>query len=118
MRGVLDERSVSLNEGSSGDSDDDGTNEITPLYTSPTRSNGLSTQSTVVRRKQARTEARPDSVRCDCHEPPKPADKASRNRLTIACIVVLLFMIGEVIGSFIIYYTVSGSLYLVYWVGS
>ena len=39
-----------------------------------------------------------NQIRCDCHEPPKPADKAARNKLMIACVVVLLFMIGEVIG--------------------
>ena len=45
------------------------------------------------------SKAETNHIRCDCHESPKPADRAARNKLMhIVCVVVLLFMIGEVIG--------------------
>ena len=95
MKGVADQPKPSINEDSSGEEDDNNfTCEVTPLVTSP--ENGASK---VKRRGKGHNALDlPDSVRCDCHEQPKPADKASRNRLIIACIVVLLFMIGEIIG--------------------
>lgn len=99
LRGMADAGpKVSLNQDSSSENEDDyPTSENTPLITSPT-SNTSDTSSTGVRNRRRILEL-PDSVRCDCHEPPKPADKASRNRLMIACIIVLVFMIGEVVGS-------------------
>lgn len=97
MMGVADESRVSLNQESPWESDDnDSTSETAPLFASPIYNVSEDGPSRIVRRKSS-TETT-DSVRCDCHEPPKPTDKASRNRLTIACIVVLLFMIGEVVG--------------------
>ena len=97
MRGVADECNVSVDQDSSEESDGANTDEVTPLFAGPcinVKDNGLSK---VVRRKKTC----PDTceVRCYCHEPPKPADKTSRNRLIIASIVVLVFMIGEVVGS-------------------
>ena len=40
-----------------------------------------------------------ESVRCACHvkQPDKTSTKA-RNKLIIACILALFFMIGEVVG--------------------
>ena len=96
LKAMAEVRGVSINESSSEDEDDQPTNEATPLITSPT-SVTSDTSSTGVRNR--RILGLPDAVRCDCHEPPKPADKASRNRLMIACVVVLVFMIGEVVGS-------------------
>ena len=96
LRPMADVRGVSLNRSSSEDEDDDPTNENTPLIASPT-SVTSDTSSTGVRNRR-KVSGLSDSVRCDCHEPPKPADKASRNRLMIACVVVLVFMIGEVVG--------------------
>jgi len=56
--------------------------------------------STVVRRRRnvVGTKAEPKQIRCDCHEQPKPTDTAARNRLMVACAIVLVFMIGEVVG--------------------
>ena len=73
----------SFNQYLSEQKDYNDPNENTPLLTGPINSNEDKFSS---------------SVRCDCHEPIKPADKASRNRLIIASILVLMFMIGEVIG--------------------
>lgn len=99
IAGVVDESNVSINQYSSEESDDsDHTSEISPLITSSTSN---PEPSKLVRRGNGQKPLRsPDTVRCDCHGQPKPADKASRNRLIIACIVVLIFMIGEVVGSF------------------
>ena len=102
LKAMVDVRGVSINESSSEDEDDQPTNEITPLIASPT-SVTSDTSSTGVRNRR-QVLGLPDSVRCDCHEPPKPADKASRNRLMIACAVVLVFMIGEVVGSLCVTY--------------
>lgn len=103
MRGMADdplnEPGVSLNQDQDslqGDEDDHLTSENTPLVTSPT-SNSSETSPTGLR-KRRKTSELSYSVRCDCHEQPKPADKASRNKLIIACVIVLVFMIGEVVG--------------------
>lgn len=104
MRDVAsDECSVSLERDSSEESDEnDSISENVPLITSQTINASENVPSKVVRRRKGQNIT--DSVHCVCHEPPKPADKASRNRLMVACIVVLLFMIGEIIGSFKIHY--------------
>ena len=73
----------SFNQRSSEQKDQSDPDENTPLLTGPINND---------------EDKFSGSVRCDCHEPIKPADKASRNRLIIASILVLLFMIGEVIG--------------------
>ncbi|XP_065919320.1 proton-coupled zinc antiporter SLC30A2-like isoform X2 [Dysidea avara] len=40
-----------------------------------------------------------EETRCLCHEKPKqPADRKARNRLIAACIIVFVFMIGEIVG--------------------
>ena len=99
MRGIADEPGVSLNQDQDslqGDEDEHVTSENTPLVTSPT-SNSSETSPTGLR-KRHKTSELPYSVCCDCHEQPKPADKASQNKLIIACVIVLVFMIGEVVG--------------------
>lgn len=102
MTSMADDLSVSHKQDSSDESDNnDFTSEKMPLVTSPTINVTENGSSKTVRRRVNEYKIRdlPDTVRCDCHEPPKPADKASRNRLMIACVVVLIFMIGEVVGS-------------------
>lgn len=39
-----------------------------------------------------------EDTRCLCHEKPKPTDSKARNKLIAACMIVFIFMIGEVIG--------------------
>ena len=39
-----------------------------------------------------------EDTRCLCHEKPKPTDSKARNKLIAACMIVFVFMIGEVIG--------------------
>ena len=39
-----------------------------------------------------------EDTRCLCHEKPKPTDRKARNKLIAACMIVFVFMIGEVIG--------------------
>ena len=101
MIGVADQPNPSINQHSSEEEDDNNFNsENTPLVTSPAFSNASENEASKVRRRGKGQDIidLPESVRCDCHEQPKPADKASRNRLIVASIVVLLFMIGEIIG--------------------
>ena len=100
MKGVADQPQPSINEDASEEDDSNSTSEVTPLVVSPALSNVSETGASTVKRrgKSHNTLEPPDSVRCDCHEQPTPADKASQNRLIIACIVVFLFMIGEIIG--------------------
>ena len=39
------------------------------------------------------------SIRCECHVKPKdPTSRKARIKLIIACVIALLFMIGEVVG--------------------
>ena len=100
MRDMADEHRISLNQDQDSSEEDEyehPTSENTPLVISPT-SHGSESSPTGLRNRRKTSEPQ-DTVRCDCHEPPKPADKASRNRLIIACVVVLVFMIGEVVGS-------------------
>ena len=106
MRGVLDELThtpinFAINQASSEEDDSSSADEIAPLITSPVSSDmGENGTSQIKRRgKGQNTSELPESVRCDCHEPPKPADKGARNRLIVACIIVLIFMIGEIIGN-------------------
>ena len=107
MRGVVNEPiytpiNFAVNQESSEEDDSSSADEITPLVTSPVSSDmGENGASKIKRRSNGQnTLELPESVRCDCHEPPKPADKGARNRLIAACIVVLLFMIGEIIGNY------------------
>ena len=37
-------------------------------------------------------------TRCYCHKMPKPDDRKARNKLIAACVIVFLFMMGEVLG--------------------
>jgi len=93
---------TSLNNNNQQDSDDTDTSdsETKPLFDDYTRTGLDEGPSKLVRRKKNEMvlKAEPKQIRCDCHEQPKPADTAARNRLMIACVVVLIFMIGEVVG--------------------
>ena len=43
-----------------------------------------------------------DAIRCGCHvHVPDVTSKKARNKLIIACILALLFMIGEIVGEYI-----------------
>lgn len=50
----------------------------------------------VLRNRYRRLEE--EDTRCLCHEKPKPTDRKSRNKLIAACMIVFVFMIGEVVG--------------------
>lgn len=52
--------------------------------------------SSVLRNRYRRLEE--DGTRCLCHEKPKPTDRKARNKLIAACLIVFVFMIGEVVG--------------------
>ena len=94
---------VSLNNNNQQDDDTDTSDsETKPLFEDYNRTVLDEGSSKLVRRKQnemvLKEPVEPKQIRCDCHEQPKPADTAARNRLMIACVVVLIFMIGEVVG--------------------
>ena len=103
MRGVANEpihTPIDQAPASSEEDDSSSADEVAPLIASPISSTtGENGASNVKRRGKGHNVLElPESVRCDCHETPKPADKRSRNKLIVACIIVLLFMIGEIIG--------------------
>ena len=50
----------------------------------------------VLRNRYKRLE---EDTRCLCHEKPKPTDGKARNKLIAACMIVFVFMIGEVVGT-------------------
>ena len=52
--------------------------------------------SSILRNRYRRLEE--DGTRCLCHEKPKPTDRKARNKLIAACLIVFVFMIGEVVG--------------------
>ena len=90
------------NRVSSEEDDSSKADEVTPLITNPVSSYAGENGASKIKGRgkgHRNTSELPEPVRCDCHETPKPTDKGSRNRLIVACIVVLLFMIGEVIGT-------------------
>lgn len=65
--------------------------------TSHTASTVISNGSTsVLRNRYGRLKE--EDTRCLCHEKPKPTDRKARNKLMVACIIVFVFMISEIVG--------------------
>ena len=63
------------------------------------RVTGTNGSNCVLRNRYRRLEEEEeDDTRCLCHEKPKPTDSKARNKLIAACIIVFVFMIGEVVG--------------------
>ena len=110
MRDVVDKPihtpiNFAVNQTSFQEDDSSSADEVTPLITRPVSSYMSEDGASKIKRRGKDQNALElaESVRCDCHEPPKSADKRARNRLIVACIIVLLFMIGEIIGNVINY---------------
>ena len=52
-----------------------------------------------IRRRSALRNKLEEETRCLCHEKPQlPADRKAHNRLIAACIIVFVFMTGEILG--------------------
>ena len=105
MDNVVVNRSINepLNIDSEQDDDtstDGSDSETKPLFRNPPTVLDEEQSRLLQRRGQIElvSTAETNHIRCDCHESPKPADRTARNKLMIACVVVLLFLIGEVIG--------------------
>ena len=71
------------------------TDSMVPRVTAANITNG---SNGVLRNRYRRVE---EDTRCLCHEKPKPTDSKARNKLIAACIIVFVFMIGEVVGKVI-----------------
>ena len=62
------------------------------------RVTGTNGSNFVLRNHYRRLKEAEEDTRCLCHEKPKPTDSKARNKLIAACIIVFVFMIGEVVG--------------------
>ena len=50
-------------------------------------------------------------TRCLCHEKPMPPDRKARNKLIAACVIVFIFMMGEVLGEIKVFIMLSLALH-------